>query len=90
MLVIKKQKIDIDEGLKKRINMICSFCNTKAIYECGSVRSIENTNLAYVEPHKAIIKGILFLIFNGSDDVYINNLKTKIKLNQLESYLKKY
>ncbi|MFA7120399.1 MAG: hypothetical protein WC277_02865 [Bacilli bacterium] len=90
MLLIKKQKIDIDEGLKKRIDMICSFCNTKAIYECGSVRSIENTNLAYVEPHKAIIKGIVFLIFNGSDDVYIDNLKTGIKINQLESYLKKY
>lgn len=88
MLVIKKEEIEIEEVLRKRIDMICSFNNTKAIYQKGSIRSIENTNLAYMEPHKVIIKGIMFLIFNGSDDVYINNLGTKIKIKELESYLK--
>ena len=34
-------------------------------------------NLAYVEPHKVIINNIMFLVFNYSDDIYINNLSNK-------------
>lgn len=37
-----------------------------------------------------IIKNITFLVFNYSNDVYISNLSKKIKLSELEEYLKKY
>ena len=44
----------------------------------------------YIEPHRVIIKSITFLVFNYSNDVYISNLSKKIKLSELEEYLKKY
>ena len=46
-------------------------------------------NIKYIEPHKVIIKSITFLVFNYSNDVYISNLSKKIKLSELEEYLKK-
>ena len=52
-------------------------------------QKIEKTNLTYIEPHKVIIKNITFLVFNYSNDVYISNLSKKIKLSELEEYLKK-
>ena len=50
---------------------------------------LKKTNLTYIEPHKVIIKNITFLVFNYSNDVYISNLSKKIKLSELEEYLKK-
>ena len=35
-----------------------------------------------------IIKNTTFLVFNYSNDVYISNLAKKIKLSELEEYLK--
>lgn len=35
-----------------------------------------------------IIKNITFLVFNYSNDVYSSNLSKKIKLAELEEYLK--
>lgn len=31
------------------------------------------TNLTYVEPHRILIKGNLYLVFNYSSDIYVNN-----------------
>ena len=42
----------------------------------------------YIEPHRVIIKNITFLVFNYYNDVYITNLTKKIKLSELEEYLK--
>ena len=38
--------------------------------------------------HKVIIKNITFLVFNYSNDIYVSNLTKKIKLSELEEYLK--
>ena len=35
-----------------------------------------------------IIKDITFLIFNYSNEIFIDNLSNKIKLSELENYLK--
>ena len=35
-----------------------------------------------------IIKGTTFLAFNYSNEIYIKNLSQKIKLSELEDYLK--
>ena len=51
-------------------------------------RKIDKTNLSYIEPHRVIIKGITFLCFNYSNDIYISNLTNKIKISELEEYLK--
>ena len=64
MVRVITQEIEIEEFLKKRIEFICSFCNTTPIIENGSLRTIERSNLAYVEPHRTIIKEINFLAIN--------------------------
>ena len=88
MVRVITQEIKIEESLKKKIEFICSFCNTTPIIENGSLRTIERTNLAYVEPHRIIIKGITFLAFNYETNIYIENLSNKIKISELEDYLK--
>ena len=86
---IIKQEIPIDESLKKKLEFICDFCNTTPTFINGSIGKIDKSNLAYVEPHKVIINNIMFLVFNYSNDVYIKNFGNKIKINELEDYLKK-
>ena len=88
MVNIIKQEIDIEETLKKKLEFVCSFCNTKCEIQKGSIRTIERTNLSYVEPHRIIIKGITFLAFNYETNIYIENLSNKIKISELEDYLK--
>ena len=86
MINIIKQEIPIDESLKKKLEFICDFCNTTPTFINGSIRKIDKSNLAYVEPHKVIINNIMFLVFNYSNDVYIKNFGNKIKINELELF----
>lgn len=88
MINIIKQEIEVDIELKKRLEFICEFCNTTPTFVNGSIRNIDKTNINYVEPHKVIIKGITFLIFNYSQDIHIKNLSNKIKLSELENYIR--
>ena len=82
------QEIEIEEALKKKIEFICSFCNTTPIIENGSLRMIERTNLAYVEPHRIIIKGITFLAFNYETSIYVEDLSKRLLIKDLEDYIK--
>ena len=88
MVNIIKQEIDIEEALKKKLEFVCSFCNTKCEIQKGSIRTIERTNLSYVEPHRIIIKGITFLAFNYSNEIFVENLSHKIKISDLETFIK--
>ena len=85
---IIKEKLQFEESLKQRLEFICQFAKVKPIFLNGSIIKIEKTNLSYIEPHRVIIKNTTFLIFNYSNDVYISNLAKKIKLSELEEYLK--
>ena len=88
MINIIKEEIEIEESLESRLRVICDFCNTTPTIINGSIRRIDKTNLTYIEPHRIIIKDITLLVFNYSNDVYISNLAKKIKLSELEEYLK--
>ena len=88
MVNIIKEDLDIEEALKKKLEFICSFCNTKCEIKKGSIRIIERTNLSYVEPHRIIIKGITFLAFNYETNIYIENSNNKIQIKDLEEYIK--
>ena len=85
---IIKQEIEIDYDTKKKIEIICSFCNTTPTFYKGSIRSVELTNLNYLEPHRVIINGNMYLFFNKSDVVFYKNLNNRIKLIDLEKYIK--
>ena len=87
MEIIKKEII-IEEDLKQKLEIICSFCNTTPIIENGSLRTIERTNLAYVEPHRIIIKGITFLAFNYETSIYVEDLSKRLLIKDLEDYIK--
>ena len=78
----------MEESLKKRLEIICDFCNTTPMIINGSIRKIDKTNLNYIEPHRIIINNVMFLAFNYSNEIYINNLSKKIKISELENYIK--
>ena len=88
MINVVKKEIDMEESLKKRLEIICDFCNTTPTIINGSIRKIDKTNLSYIEPHRIIINNNLFLAFIYSNEIYINNLSKKIKISELENYIK--
>ena len=85
---IIKEELQFEESLKQRLEFVCEFSKATPLFINGSIRKIDKTNLSYVEPHRVIVKNITLLVFNYSNDVYINNLSKKIKLSELEDYLK--
>ena len=60
MVNIIKENLDIEEVLKKKLEFICSFCNTTCEIKKGSIRTIERTNLSYVEPIESLLKVLHF------------------------------
>ena len=85
---IIKEELQFEENLKQRLKFICEFAKATPTFINGSIRQIDKTNLSYIEPHRVIIKNNTFLVFNYSNDVYISNLTKKIRLSELEEYLK--
>lgn len=88
MMNITTKTLYFDEELKNKIEFVCSFCNTTPEIINGNIRNIDLTNLNYIEPHRIIINNIIFLAFNYSNEIYINNLSKKIKISELENYIK--
>lgn len=89
MVSITKQEIVIEESLKKKLELICEFAGTNTKIINGSIRQVDKTNLTYLEPHRVIINNMTFIVFNYSNEIFIENLSNKIKLSDLEDYLKK-
>ncbi len=87
MIKFTTQEIPFEKALMQRLEFICQFCKTKPIFINGSIRRIDKSNLNFIEPHRVIIKGITFLVFNYSTDIYIENLTNKIQISELEDYL---
>lgn len=85
---IIKQELQFEDSLKQRLEFICEFSKVSPTFINGSIRKIDKTNISYIEPHKVIIKNVTLLVFNYSNDVYISNLYKKIKISELEEYLK--
>lgn len=88
MVNIIKEEISLEESLKKKIEFICEFAKVQPTIINGSIRKIDKTNLTYIEPHRIIINDTTFLAFNYSNEIFIENLSNKIKLSELENYIK--
>ena len=88
MVNIIKEEITLDESLKKKLKFICDFAKVKPTIINGSIRRIDKTNLTYIEPYRIIINNTTLLAFNYSNEIFIENLSNKIKLSELEDYLK--
>ena len=85
---IIKEKLEIEETLKKKVKNILMFLNLKGKLEKGNILNIPRTNIAYIEPHKLVINNITYLFFNECENVYINTLEESISFNELENYIK--
>ena len=88
MINIVKKELEFDDEIKKKIEFICWFCNITPTIINSNIRKIYITNLPYIEPHRIIIKGITFLVFNYSKTIYVGNLSNKLEINELESFIK--
>ena len=88
MLNITTKPLQLDLELKKKVEFICSFCNVIPKIINGSIRSIECTNISYIEPHRIIIKDKTLLAFNYSNELYVEGLNQKVEIKDLEKYIK--
>lgn len=88
MLSIITKPLHFDLELKRKIEFVCEFCNVSPTIINGSIRNIEFTNISYIEPHRVIIKGIKLLVFNYSNEIFIESLDKKIEIKDLESFIK--
>jgi hypothetical protein len=88
MVNIIKEELSLEESLRKKIEFICDFTKNKPTIINGSIRKIDKTNLTYIESYRIIINNTTFLAFNYSNEIFIENLSNKIKLSELEDYLK--
>ena len=85
MIHIIKQEINMSKELLSKIEWACRLKfkgkeQTQIVNGC--LRIIEHTNLAYVEPHRVIIKDKLYLFFNEQDYFYIDSLENKYPLSK--------
>ena len=88
MFKLETKKLTISESFKKKIEIICSFANVKYELIEGNIISVKDTNLGFVKPHILKVKGNDYLLFEDAKTVFINGYKDKIKLTELEDYLK--
>lgn len=87
-MTIETKELIISEELKRKVEMICRFAYVNYSITNGSVKSIKNTNIAYVKPHIVKIRDINYLIFDECDDIFINGYDKKIKFKDFEEYIK--
>ena len=87
MLSITRKEINISKELKSKIEWACKLKQVTPEIINGSLRIVEHTNLAYVEPHRVIIKGKLYLFFNEQNYFYIDSLENKYPLSKFNEYI---
>ena len=88
MLNIIEEKLDLSLELKKKIEWAKNYSSVSITVEKGRLIKLEPTNIAYVDPHKIIINNYTFLFFNGTDIFYLNTLKEKHHISELEKYFR--
>ena len=82
------KELEIDKEVLKRIEMICRFACVKPTIKNGSIINVKGSNIAYISPHIITINKNNYLIFNGSDIVFVNDYSKRIKLKDLEVHIK--
>ena len=62
MFEIETKNLKISDELNRKIDMICRFACVKYEFIPGNIKSVKNTNIAYVKPHILKVKGNDYLI----------------------------
>lgn len=83
MVNIIKQELEIEESLRKKLELICGFAKTTPTIINGNIRKIDRTNLTYIEPNRIIINEIKKLYQNdfGTSSYYSNTNYSNTKFN---------
>ena len=81
------REIAIEKELLSKIEWACTFSNCEPKIKNGNLRMVEKTNIAYIEPHTAIIKDKVYLFFNEHEYFYINNLANNYPLSRLRDFI---
>lgn len=71
MFEIETKNLKISDELNRKIDMICRFACVKYEFIPGNIKSIKNTNIAYVKPHILKVKGNNYLILEEYDKFII-------------------
>ena len=71
-MTIETKELVISEELKRKVEMTCRFAYVEYSITNGNIKSIKNTNIAYVKPHIVRINNINYLLFDNSDYIFIN------------------
>ena len=87
MISTVKKEITIQNELLSKIKWACTFSNCEPKIKNGNLRMVKKTNIAYVEPHSAVIKNKLYLFFNEHEYFYIGNLANKNPLSKLRDFI---
>lgn len=85
---METKELVVSEELKRKIEILCRFANTKYELTNGNIKSIKGTNIAFVKPHILKIKNDNYLIFENYNYVFINGYKEKLLFKDLEEYIK--
>ncbi len=90
MLTIETKELEISLELKRKVEMICKFASAKPTFKNGKIKSIKETNIAYVMPHIIKVNNIDYLMFDECDDIFVNGYNEKIKFKDFETYIKSH
>lgn len=60
--------------------MICKLACAKPTFTNGNIKSIKETNIAYVMPHIIKVNNIDYLMFDECDDIFVNGYDEKNKV----------
>ena len=89
-MTIETKELIISEELKRKVEMICRFAYVDYSITNENIRSIKNTNIAYVKPHIVRINNINYLLFDKSNYIFINGYDKKIEFKDFENYIKSH
>lgn len=78
MLTIETKELEISLELKRKVEMICKFACAKPIFINGNIKSIKETNIAYVIPHIIKVNNIDYLMFDECGDIFVNGYDEKV------------
>lgn len=79
MFKIETKNLKISDELNRKIDIICQFACVKYEFIPGNIKSIKNTNIAYIKTHILKVKGNDYLILEESEDLFINGYNKKIR-----------
>ena len=80
MFEIETKELKISDELNRKIEMICRFACGKYEFIPGNIKSIKNTNIAYVNPHILKVKRNAYLILEECEEIFINSYNEKPRI----------